>query len=86
MHSKDCVVKIACQRLLITMDCHDLLVGKGRLKVGSSGLRTVDSNDLLVGKGMLKVGINRLRAMVSSHLLFGKGQSNECQWFAPWQR
>ena len=70
-------MKIACQRLLITMDCNDLLVGKGGLKVGSSGLRAVDSNDLLVGKGRLTVGMNRLRAMDSSHLLFGKGQSNE---------
>ena len=76
MHSKDCVAKLAWQRLLMTMDCNDLLVGKGRLKVGSSSLRAVDSNDLLVGKGRLKVGISRLRAMDSSHLLFGKGQSN----------
>ena len=55
-------------------------------RLGSNGLRTVDSNDLLVGKGRLKVGISRLRAIDSSHLLFSKGQSNESQWFAPWQR
>ena len=70
---------IAWQWLLITMDCNDLLVGKGRLKVGSSSLRAVDPNDLLVGKGRLKVGTSKLRAMDSNHLPFGKGQSNESQ-------
>ena len=43
--------------MLRAMYSNDSLVGKGRLKVGSSRLRAMDSNDVLVGNGVFKVCI-----------------------------